>query len=175
MERRIQAEARASRYAEALEWIVQVNACDYEYLEDEDVTKPTDSASEKNSWCYAEVEDAECWGSADTRDEAIANGAAQAEANGDETFCVAPAIPIKLEDLTVRVSAEMIFDDIVDNNDLPETAHEWFLDLKNTGELEAEIEETVRRWLCARPNKPEWYSVGKVETLQTKDYAEPAI
>ena len=124
----------------------------------------------KNSWCYAEVEDADHWGSADSRDEAIAAAAEQAEANGDEEFCVAPAIPIRLEDLTVRVSAELIFDDIVDNNDLPENAHEWLLNLKNSSELESKIEEVVRQWLVDRPKKPEWFSVGKVETFKTRDY-----
>lgn len=123
----------------------------------------------KNSWCYAEVEDSDCWGSADSRDEAIAAAAEQAEANGDEEFCIAPAIPIRLEDLTVRVSAELIFDDIVDSNDLPEDAHEWLLNLK-ASDLESLLEETVRKWLVDRPNKPQWFSVGKTETLKTKDY-----
>jgi hypothetical protein len=127
--------------------------------------------TQKDSWCYSDAEDSDCWHSADSRDEAIANGASAAESQGDETFCVATSIPIKLEDLIVKISAELIFDDIVDSNDLPETAHEWLLNL-NVSSLEAELGATVRRWLRERPNQPQWYSVGEVETLKTSDYAE---
>lgn len=126
-------------------------------------------------WCFGIEEDDEGFRGAETREEALIEGAIHAQDCGCDYFHIAPAIRPKLEDL-VDINGEDILEQIEERNfeDMPE---DWrWLDqckAEHVRELEAMLKGVVINWIEANGYGPNWFSVGETERIETADVKVP--
>jgi hypothetical protein len=121
-------------------------------------------------WCYSRYEDADFL-DVETRDDAIAEGAAEARDQDAESFFIAPTVPPDLNKI-VDVDSGSILDRIIENDYgcMPENGR-WLDDVsaEQTVELDALLEGVIVSWIRRHGHEPDWFGVGQVEEIRVAD------
>lgn len=125
---------------------------------------------EGDKWGFAHSRDEEHWSMADSREDALAEGMAEAKDIGYDRVYIAPA---KIPDIP-RIPSGALVDILQDKSFeyMPEDAH--FLE-KVTIEQEDELEDLVHGVVCAWIQKhnlyPKWYSIDmdKIEEIEVPE------